>query len=1015
MSTGLQFETAQQELLTKKAWGDFVHDFDDPVRANVTVGVLNQIPIEKTQSLKKAYATLTGIIQKASGGKTSVTAFKLFQSLFTTTIPTSIAVEVPTKPLHENDITGLADIPYATITNGLQATKPQLIDFSAIPDFPPKIAKRAYKVSAFPEKLAGDHIHMVACLNKVTGSQNIVIMWDAGSCEISEIGSPFGGIKTIIPDFNDSILYNIFFINSKENLSDPAPKPTIDTLASKNPNVRIYFLEEADPKAPTIYPVWPHDKSDQNANVFSSYKLVTTRGEGKTIGGTLFTNTGKTIDIEDIKESSKVSNAVANAVLSKLSGETNEQQMAYFFLKRAGDWCQALTLLDKTRVYKIGNGPVQAPDGTLLSTITLGDLEKTMNATSTLITNDRVLLAYGVSLGLNVVFTNVRNSINWIVYFKNAEVVRTDDAGAVIAESSEIFTTIPGFIEQINNARESIKAKIEQTTQILESPQNFKAAPQAFVAAITELRTQLFVFVRLPSSETLQNLQKVFASTGSKAVDANNRGDMQTLGESLSILRTANANYKASVDVANTLLQYSYPDRENETPLLTTIITNVLQGSILTSTSDAYIRFQNIVDKLKNDFKKTGGIVLRNLPSDAIVAQQMSSVGVSLGQTRATRTLPAMTSLGFLYDYYNRTLTGLKGGKRKRLRLKGGGPQNDYVFGTYIVPKLQNAKTIVQYDNNTVDSAYAIDATEFIAKDENFIVMLDGTHKTVVDRFLYEDLTSGYAIGAFNDFKNKIGDDYRRIETDAYYPIMYIVMRGLLDTIDTYYDRLIGYQSLEFSNLDALREFIELKSEISVLFSISDFWDVENPVNTPESLYTILKTAAAWYDYETPDVNPDSVIQEYYKSLTLCTAPVYAGGPPNCAGRDFIESKRVELAPTEDPTVFFEEYGPQYLYSTDVNRTAGKLLDLRDDIIGFFSAPLFPGSPSLRQYSLQFSPQSIPTPDNNLPASAGMTEFSRIEQDIVNSHDEAFGKKKQDGGLRSRRPLYTKKQAFDPK
>lgn len=1012
MSTGLQqFEIPQQELLTKKAWGDFVHDFDDPIRANVTLGVLNQIKIKETQNLKKLYGTLFELIRTQSGGKTSITAFKMFSNFFTTTIPTNPAVEVPTKPLHESDITDLAQIPYARIMNGLKASAPALIPIAS--DL--AIAKRKYSVSAFPEKIGGNHIHMALCLNAVTRAQNIILMWDAGSCEISEIGSKFDDPKKLIPGFKDNVQYNIFFINSKENLSDPAPKPTADTLSSSNPNVRLYFLEEADLKAPTIYPVWPHDKSDQNANVFSKYKLVTTRGKEKAVGGTLFTSTGEAIDVEDIKESSKVANAVANAVLSRLSGDSQEKQMAYFFLKRAGDWCQALTLLDKSRKYTIRNGPIQTPNGTMMSTASLEELERELNAVSMLITNDRVLLSYGATLGLNIVFTNVRNAVNWIVYFKNEEQIgRIDDKDQVLAEANQnaIGLTGPqGSIEYIKAAREYIQTNIRANIKILENVENFKTNSNVFVQAFTSIRGLVFSFVRLPTEESLTSLLTTFQTNVSMATQTS---DPQKLGQMLSVLRTASVNYKSSLDVIKTLTEYRHPDYDRETEVLKVLIANVLGGAILSSSSDAYIQFQNIIDKLKSDSKKTDVPLLQALPSDAVIIPKMNSVGVSLGQSKGTRIAPSMSSLGFLYDYYNRQITATKGGKRKRLRLKGGGQQGDSIFNTILVPKLTMAKTIIQYDNATVDAAYVVDATDFIAKDENYIIMLDGTHRTVVDRFIFEDMKIGDAVEMFKVIKSQLQNDFTKLEQDAYFPILYITMRGVLDKLDEYYDRLIGFQSLEFSNLEAVRAFAELKKELNDLKNMTEYWDVNEP-NTASSLYNILNAVETWYNTKTPYINPEDILQEYYRQIGICSAPIYSGGPLNCAGKDFIEGKRSELSPNEDPTLFFDEYGPQYMYSTDVTRTIGNLLTFRDDIIEFFAMPLFAGQLSLRGYSNLI--YTIPTPDNNLPVSGEKTPLSRIEQNIVETHDKEFGKTDPPvatgGGLRTRRPLYSNVQASD--
>jgi hypothetical protein len=971
MSTGLEFSDRTRELLTNNAWGDFVHDFDDPMRAVVTVGVLNQIPIEKTQSIKGVYKTLSDAIGYSNGGKTSTTAFKLFRGMFSSSVPRGTAA--PGGILHENEITALAGIPYTEITNKLQDKGEWLVDMSSeIEGFPDTIGGRTYSVIAVPEKIGGDHMHMVSCLTALTKTQNIVIMWDAGSCEISQIG---GAFERIIPGFDPTVIYNIFFINSKENLSDPAPKPTIDTLKSSNPNVNIYFLEEFDPSAPTTYPIWPGNQVDQNAHAFSGYKLVTTRGQGKQVSGTLFTPEGVAFNVEDIKEASKVANAVTNAVLANLMGRSPEEQMSHFFLKRAGDWCQALCLLDRSREYR-----VSPPSQVFGEKLTLADLES-KNASIVLITNDRVLLSYGVTLGLNVVFTNVRNAVNWLIYFRNTDVARVDDWEGVLSVSAQHAAEIPIFIEALNNTRASLVHSINVEIANLNNPGIFATNSLAFVNAFVMLRRSAFQLARLPSIQTVVSMQTALVGAPTDVANL----DARELGSILTTLRSANTNYVEAKAMFELLKQGAYPGKDDETNHLTGLIGQILNTAIISSTSDAYIKYQNMIDKLKNDADKIPELAMSLLLSDADVRQEMGRAGVTLGETRASRAASGSSSLGFLYNYYNLKFAPQAGGARPQL---GGGGMRDWIESTLLAPKLAESKNIVQYTEQTTDAAYVVDETNFIAKDKNYIVTLDGKNITVVDGFINETISTEYAmqciayVGQLLNTKMSISN----LESDAIYPIFYIIMKSLIHQNDRYYSQLLGLMSLEFSNPDALKILHSNREGIALLEAIGVHW-AEGVDNTPESLENVLNAFEAFNTSGRSPANPDAMIANFY-------ADAYSEG-----GQKYLTYIYSRDKLTEDGNVFVNEIGPQVTYLREVSLEIQKLMTIRDDTIQFFSTPLFGGATdSLMTYSKYLEGDGMTV----LRVSPFPTVNSTIEHNIAESHKVPTA-----GGLRKRRALYS--------
>lgn len=972
----MDFNQPNQELLTKKAWGDFVHDFDDPVRANVTVGILNQIPIEATQSVKRVYQQLLEWIARSNNGKQNATAFQLFRSLFVNTVPPGAEPFIPTAPLHENDITSLANIPYADIMKGLKTAAPGVVPIPVS-----KFGTKDYEVQAFPEKFGGKHIHMATCLSSLTGSQDVVIMWDAGSCEISEIGSLFGDDRDL-----GTTKYNIYFINSKENLSDPAPKPTVDTLATKNKNVNIYFLEEADPTSTTIYPVWPGNGKDQNAHVYSGYNMITKKGEGKVVSATLISKTGLVVPVEDIKESSKVSNAVSNAVLSMITKNNPDDAMAYFFLKRAGDWCQALTLLDKSRKYKItaAKGTTDAPYS---SETTLAELEA-RNAKIVLITNDRVLLAYSISLGLNVMFTNVRNAANWLVYFRNRESGKVDDVDEVLALSKSNKVQVDAFIPHLIDVIRSLQMLISKNLSVLTS-----VDISNFTSAIATIRDATFRLARLPGVSDMESIQLILSTAESDI--AQTRADQRLLVNVLSRLRSANNNLTSAIDVSSALLSSAdpvYPDYAKEKSSLDALIAKVLAKEVITSTSDVYVQYQTIVDKLFSDRNKTSLIVLSALPDDATVRSAAAARGIQLGETRVSRTSAGFSSIGFLYEYFNKGLAPQKGGGV--LYGGAGGPIQTHFESTYLAWPLRNAKNVLQYSTETTDSAYELDRTEFIAKDGNFIVDIFGKHTSVVDGFITDDINVDLATRMLADsVVPNIPSD-----PDSIYPFLYIVFKTLLSQIDNWYNELLGLKSLEYSNLEALIRLSEARNDIQLLDrSVSVFYENAgaNQEFTLPAISASVESFSQWVGAELRKDNPDEMINNYYSRINAIDQQ---GRQPNLA---LIESEYRRENSTEDQAIFIEETGPQLLYLADVDKEIGKLLTNRDVLIEMFSFPIVSSTKStLLAYS-----KSIQDPAYVLRVTGSETPAAKIEEAI---EEAAKPSGPQAAGVRMRRPLYSK-------
>ena len=946
MSTGLAATSETAQLLTNKAWGDFAHDFDDTVRANVTVGILNQIPIESTQSIKGAYRTLLERIQAVSGGKANTTAFRMFKAGFPATLPPDTGATVPPTVLHETDIVNLVNIPYQGIISQLHTTSPKIVQITT-----PQLGGRNYSVSAVPEKMNDVHMHMVSCLKALTGVNVFVLMWDAGSCEISEIGSAFDASK-VIPGFDPTQLYTVYILNSKGNLSDPAPKPTIDTLKSVNPNVKLVFLEEVDPTAPTVYPIWRTGGNDPKASVYSGYTFTTRRAPNeKRVSATLRTPSGLGIDIDDVKETSKVANAVANAVLAMLFGDPVEKIMAYFFLKRAGDWCQALDLDDMVQQYKAvqtGGGPPEI--------VTLADL-KARGAIPILITNDRVLLAYAVALGLNVIFTTVRAALNWLVFFRNLDEGRTDDAASVLAGASAILTQrIDPLIAQVNAAMGAHAGFIAQALAALSS-----SSPEPDLRNFLLLRNSVFVLARLPRLTALTSLKQLLQTEGQIA--SSPQVTQQQLVGALGKLRSAITTMLSLESVLPTLIPpptappLIYPDVARESQTITNLAGKLKAGGFST-TSDDYIQFQTLVDRLATDLR---GLDLKRqlLPSDAQIRQS----GIPYIATRASRASPGFTTLGLLYDYFNRTIgpPSMRGGAGVEAGLE-----------PYLLEVLRFSKTIRSYTLQTAAEAYTVDAEDFIAKDQNFIRELDGTHITVVDGFLTHDidletvetLLTPAATNQIFVMQPGTPPTVSLKPGAPAAPFLYGLLKGVLTQVDVHYDALLGLQSQDEASPDALTTLRYIEQDITLLEAIAQPKDLE-PVLTPQAIGRLSTAVNAWATATIPSANAEAIITSLYQQASI------DGGT---GLRSLLENEYTRRGGEGDSTFYVEENALHAMYRYYTSRTLTRLLTARDYLIETFSTPLFTqGGPTLAAYSsyLQDLPVLKPVPPSeNAPAAA---------------------------------------------
>jgi hypothetical protein len=218
-----------------------------------------------------------------------------------------------------------------------------------------------------------------------------------------------------------------YIINNIENDSDSATKlANFDkgdpSKQATSPQPNVIFLK--DKESTVVYPIWGVG-GPQAGNLYTSLQIVLNRLKNDEIESNI-TIGSESYNFGDVANTSNVKNASLNVVASRLLRPTSREQYLFPLLKRMGDWCQALSLLDRSREYK----QIQL-DRTSLKKRELDDsttLEQLSADTEiAIVTNDRILLGFSILLGLNVFFTTA-SDLSSLVYFKNKDDVVDEDA-----------------------------------------------------------------------------------------------------------------------------------------------------------------------------------------------------------------------------------------------------------------------------------------------------------------------------------------------------------------------------------------------------------------------------------------------------------------------------------------------------------------------------------------------------------------------------------------------------------
>lgn len=795
-SQGIPATVDPSAFLPAYAYADFKHDFGGD---KITTNVLNDI--ETVGSRAEFFAKIQPLVGKS--------VFESFKPYFGITIPGPL----PDREYTEEALLGeVARIPYEIVSSvgssvyDMTKEPVSIAVGGAIP--------RTYTVSRVCEKVkanpsgytaqlntavppAGEYANLLSCLWAASGragqrKKSFAIMYDAGNCATSEIGMLVNrSITEMVKDpaalfgevFDKATTYDVYFINSSENVRDPAPKIVERTFkaATKAPNVNVYFLNDYGHHSRyEMYSKRPEGR--QTGNLYSRYTVTTVRDEtGDRIRGTIDYEDGSSRQLDDVKRESEIESSTTNAIgmylaTAGLTDAVMSQLMSCFFMKRTGDWCQALCLLDKERVYKIGGYGPKVGEET-----TLQNLEDE-NVEIMLMTHDRVLLAYAITLGLNVCFTNNRPNGHWIIYFKNADVFRVDDVAQVLTSAKDLFTKVKAAREKSAAMRTESSSALEKTewipvANILGARRNayilanliddeiFDAQEKTIGTFLAEIGTRhAEIAARLAAGEKLETMS-----------DAD-RAAAKAYSDTLGKLRNLLPNIQSTVDITAKFTDAAlrYPQQDEEEMTLTGDFVESLNGqrSFKASHKNKAGKQYNleasitlIAERFSDDIK-TSGAVIPNLPTDSDISNTAAG---KYGVARITRTQIAI--LRSVFDIFNKATASSH-------KAQVGGALTDL----YWLPQAIYALTQISIPVVPTGSNPDTFAFEFGKR----MIHYDRWKYTVVDPYIVTKEQRGTLVAAIKNVVNADQAFRERLLTLPYVP--YLVYRLLLLYVDLLYN-----------------------------------------------------------------------------------------------------------------------------------------------------------------------------------------------------------------------------------
>ena len=412
------------QLFRHLARGDFKHDFGErvPARDLFTANDVNRFfEIAKNVSTKGKVFLSQNFINKAVDN----TIYQLLGGTFDAIIPDFPGLEKDTEFKSED---GLFEL-----VTGKKFEDTKKVPSGTVLSFNlPNGIPRSYTLRSSDYRLSKDrnsqdyktNRNIAAMFEEVTGKKKFALIIDAsGGLPLTEVLN-----TTLTPAAEYTEFY---IIENIENASDSATKLTNIKEKLGGPSIKPTLRFLRDSANTVVYPIW-ENSSDPKSNIYSALKIVINRvtdDETEADIEVIVGDTKKIIHIGDVSSSSNVKNASLRAFAELLDkGLSSPEPYVYTLIKRMGDWCQALSLLDLDRQYDVLNQSHQS-EGT--KPITLRDM--LVDTEIGIVTNDRILLTYCLLHGINVFYTTAMDMAK-LIYFKNNNDVPDEKSLAAITQ-----------------------------------------------------------------------------------------------------------------------------------------------------------------------------------------------------------------------------------------------------------------------------------------------------------------------------------------------------------------------------------------------------------------------------------------------------------------------------------------------------------------------------------------------------------------------------------------------------
>lgn len=468
-------DTLVWTLFRHLARGDFRHDFNERVNTRdlITAGDENRFFDIAKRISKKGDVWLRTNFKKY----VDKTIFTILQGSFDNVLlPLSPPSTQTTEEFFdEPELLKMVGIDFAGIKQAVSQLEPgaAIQGEFAIPGLD---APRSYTIRSSSYRLGlkgtpgySQNRNVVQMFREVTGGdkKKFALIVDAsGGLPLTEM------LNTTLQDPKSKALEGkpplggeeFYIIENIENSSDSATKlSNIKKTTGDNPP-SLFFLK--DKENTVVYPLWDNPQ-DPKSNIYASLKIVLNRISDDEVEANIIRvdakgNTLQTFNIGDVANSSNVKNATLAALAVFIDQGMVPESFVYTLIKRMGDWCQALSMLDLDRVYSVLNQDRQPTGETTLRDM-LVDTEIGV------VTNDRILLAFCILHGLNVFFTSAMDLAR-LIYFKNNNDVPSGEGlikrSEELYESAKVLPTVPDLKTTITNTSNALLEETELPTYI---------------------------------------------------------------------------------------------------------------------------------------------------------------------------------------------------------------------------------------------------------------------------------------------------------------------------------------------------------------------------------------------------------------------------------------------------------------------------------------------------------------------------------------------------------------------